>query len=455
MTFNFIKGILSYSKKDLNLKACLRGGQSFRWFISKDDENEFTGVIRDKIFTLRQSEASIEYTVHYNQLITKHPGNIDEELKEYFHLNEDLGDLYRNWSQKDANFCKRIEQYGNVLNGIRVLRLDPVENLFSFICSSNNNIKRITQMVNNMCCHFGELIGTLNDTDYYMFPSIERLSQNDVEDKLRKLNFGYRAKFINQAAVYIKNNFDEQWLFSLRENSYTDTINELIKIPGIGKKVADCISLMSLDKLEAIPVDTHVLNLARNMYNFVPKEAKKSLSDKTYKQIADSFRQLWGKYAGWAQTVMFIDDLAEFKKEKNNQVEKSEKLTLKRSVSDSMDIEPGLLPIEELRRILENKGIKLGDSQSKQELIELYLKFVKPQPQRLRKSCKHEETKVVSLKLENISLSEAKERRQKRFKTNLDHDQEMETSPKKITLKRPNLNSSKKDGDIKKLKFDF
>lgn len=345
MTLNFINGILSYTKKELNLKACLKGGQSFRWFISDHAHNEFIGVIRDKIFTLRQNEESIEYTVHYNQKITKDPGNVDEELKDYFHLNEDLAGLYLNWSQKDEKFRQRIEQYGNVLNGIRVLRLDPVENLFSFICSSNNNIKRITQMVNNMCSHFGDLIGTLNDTNYYMFPSIDRLCQKDVEDKLRKLNFGYRAKFIHQAALYTNNNFDEKWLFSLRQKDYNETVNELVKIPGIGKKVADCISLMSLDKLDAIPVDTHVLNLARNMYNFVPKEAKKSLSDKTYKQIGDSFRQMWGKYAGWAQTVMFIDDLVEFKKEKINQ-EKVDKKSLKRSVSDTI-----LTPKKNLKKI--------------------------------------------------------------------------------------------------------
>lgn len=346
MTLNFVKGILSYSKNDLNLKACLRGGQSFRWFVSHEDENEFNGVIRDKIFTLKQTENSIEYTVHFNKEITENIGNIDEELRDYFHLNEDLAELYQNWSQRDDKFCKRIEKHGKVLNGIRVLRLDPVENLFSFICSSNNNIKRITQMVNNMCCHFGNFIGTLNENNYYMFPTIERLAQKDVEDKLKKLNFGYRSKFIHQAAVYINNNFNEDWLFSLRKKDYNDTISELVKIPGIGKKVADCISLMSLDKLDAIPVDTHVLSLARNMYNFVPKEAKKSLSDKNYKQIADSFRQLWGKYAGWAQTVMFIDDLVEFKKEKLNQLDKNDKVILKRTVSDTK-----LTPKKNLKKI--------------------------------------------------------------------------------------------------------
>jgi hypothetical protein len=78
---------------------------------------------------------------------------------------------------------------------------------------------------------------------------------------------------------------------------------------------------MSLDKLdEAIPVDTHVFSIAKDTYGFFKsagksdKAAKNNLSDKAYKEIGDQFRQLWGKYAGWAQTIMFVDDLSIYRK---------------------------------------------------------------------------------------------------------------------------------------------
>jgi len=185
-------------------------------------------------------------------------------------------------------FKNRVATYPSVLNGIRVLRQEPVENLFSFICSSNNNIKRITQMVANMCLHFGNKIGTLEGIDYYGFPTIERLAQDDVEDKLKILSFGYRAKFIAKAAVYLKETHSEEWLYSLRNSSYAEAHKELCKIYGVGRKVADCVCLMSMDKLEAIPVDTHVLSIAKNQYKFNIKQAdskSNSLSETAYKEI--------------------------------------------------------------------------------------------------------------------------------------------------------------------------
>ena len=127
------------------------------------------------------------------------------------------------------------------------------------------------------------------------FRLIERLAANDVEAKLRQLSFGYRAKYINQAAIYLLKshvNSDKDWLYSLRTKPYEEVHKELIKIPGIGNKVADCVALMSLDKLEAIPVDTHVLSIATNIYKFNPlkNDSNKSsktanLTDKTYKII--------------------------------------------------------------------------------------------------------------------------------------------------------------------------
>jgi N-glycosylase/DNA lyase len=296
-------GVLNVSKSELNLKACLKGGMSFRWQLTNESntQTEFIGVSKENIFVLKQDSAKslIEYSAYSsssNSLISSQSDNdIRHELEDYFHLKENLVDLYAEWSRRDVKFREKVNAHSNVLGGIRLLRLDPVENLFSFICSSNNNIKRITQMVANMCNHFGQPIGDLNGVTYYSFPSISRLAEADVEKKLRELSFGYRAKFIYQAACYLKKQLtnDQQWLYSLRSRPYDQVLVELIKIPGIGKKVADCICLMSLDKLEAIPVDTHVLSIARNIYGFAPtnsnetaaKVKSNNLSDKAYKTI--------------------------------------------------------------------------------------------------------------------------------------------------------------------------
>lgn len=334
-TLKAFSGALSGVKKaDLNLATTLFGGMSFRWRLH--GEGKFLGVIGHRVYILRQNESEdrIEFTSYSAQEQDDAQGGSQykepaEELRDYFRLNEDLNDLCQYWSKRDAKFRDRVETYPDVLLGIRVLRLHPVENLFSFICSSNNNIKRITQMVSNMCVHFGRKIGSIDGSgtdQHYAFPSISRLAESDVEEKLRKLSFGYRAKFIHQAAVHLAKTSPtcEDWLFSLRTQPYEHVHQELTKIPGIGKKVADCICLMSMDKLEAIPVDTHVLSLARTLYNFDKSSPKagqaktnNNLTDKSYWEIAGKFRDLWGKYAGWAQTIMFVDDLKSFQKVKS------------------------------------------------------------------------------------------------------------------------------------------
>jgi N-glycosylase/DNA lyase len=170
-----------------------------------------------------------------------------------------------------------------------MLNQDPIENLFSFICSSNNNIKRIRKMIKALTENFGILIGSIDGEEYFTFPTIDRLAQNDVESKLRDLKFGYRAKFIQQAAIYLKSRFkDSNEIYELRKSSYKEVFNELVKVPGIGNKVADCICLMSFHKFQAVPIDTHVLSIASNTYNF--KEVKqngknKTITNKNYLEI--------------------------------------------------------------------------------------------------------------------------------------------------------------------------
>lgn len=313
-----VTGSLRVSINELNLKATLLGGQSFRWKICSNNENSLVGVIEDKIVFLEQSDENncINYNVYLNK--TKHDNeklqfDIETKLKDYFRLDINLNDYYLKWSSMDESFKEQVGKNKEKLQGIRVLRQQPVENIFSFICSQNNNIKRITTMVENLCIHYGYHIGKIDDKDYYSFPSIESLTRDGVESKLRALNFGYRAKYIYQAALYIQKYHEtENNLISLRDKPYNEVLNELVNIPGIGNKVADCICLMSMDKLQAVPVDTHILKIARHKYKFIENHLngkKKGLTKKGYNEIADKFRQLWGDYAGWAQTVLFIDDL--------------------------------------------------------------------------------------------------------------------------------------------------
>lgn len=244
-------------------------------------------------------------------------------LRDYLNLEPNLTELYEKWSQADLNFKKRAPKF----TGVRILRQDAWETLCAFICSSANNIPRITQMVGNLQKTYGTYIGTLHGEDFHDFPTPDALSGPDTESELRKLGFGYRAKYLAATAKTIAKEKPENWLQTLCNTEpyegpdvklvepegrpgYRKAHEELVALQGVGPKVADCICLMGMGWAEAVPVDTHVFSIAQKDYKF--KAAQKNLNKKMYVAIANHFRQLWGREAGWAHSVLFAADLKTF-----------------------------------------------------------------------------------------------------------------------------------------------
>ncbi|KAB8299192.1 hypothetical protein EYC80_001291 [Monilinia laxa] len=292
----------------------------------------------------------------------------DEEteslLRHYLNLSPNLTELYEQWSLVDPNFKKRAPKF----TGVRILKQDAWEALVGFICSSNNNIIRISQMVNNLCLHYGPLIGHLNDQPFHDFPKPEALTGPGVESHLRTLGFGYRAKYIAQTASIVASK-PKGWLENLRNPEtfdrpfegeipaggrpgYRKAHEELLELQGVGPKVADCVCLMGLGWGEAVPVDTHVWQIAQRDYKF-GKGKHKSLTKATYDAIGDHFRGLWGKEAGWAHSVLFAADLKTFSDKLTTKVEVKadevevkkengeileEKVTIKREYPSEMEI---------------------------------------------------------------------------------------------------------------------
>ncbi|CAO3655580.1 unnamed protein product [Mucor fragilis] len=281
----------------------LRCGQSFRW--KQLDEN-WVSVLNGKLVILKETPTTILYG--YDQELN--PGAVTE-IRDYFQLDRvSLKDCYQRWSKIDANFAKKSVNF----QGIRMLRQDPWENLISFICSSNNNISRISQMVNKMCVRFGKKAAVLDDTEFYEFPTLDEITTDDnkVESILRELGFGYRAKYIANTCSKIKADhpdLKEKWLHTLRNVPYGEAKSSLMTLQGVGPKVADCVCLMSLDQTESIPVDTHVWQIALRDYGFSTKKRGKTLDSKLYLQVGDHFRTLFGEYSGWAHSVLFTADL--------------------------------------------------------------------------------------------------------------------------------------------------
>ncbi|ORX53936.1 DNA glycosylase [Hesseltinella vesiculosa] len=297
---------LKVAPKELRLDT-LRCGQSFRWKQVK--ERHWACAMQGQLFVLKEDPHTVYYGVTPAEAKNPHTtGPIKTALYDYFQLDlVCLETEYQRWAKADHHFNSKALAFP----GIRILRQDPWENLICFICSSNNNITRISQMVDKLCIEYGTKIATLEDEDYYGFPTLDSLATG-VEGRLRELGFGYRAKYIHQTAQTLKHDHAPDWLLSLRQQEYEATKTALMTLAGVGPKVADCICLMSMDHAETIPVDTHVWQIAAREYGFSKKATSKTLSPALYKDIADHFRNVFGPFSGWAHSVLFSAELKSF-----------------------------------------------------------------------------------------------------------------------------------------------
>lgn len=239
-------------------------------------------------------------------------------LSDYFNLDVDLAKLAKYWSSQDPHYSF-VNQH---IFGCRMLRQDPVECLFQFICSSNNHISRIHGMVNHLCRAYGTKMeisqGIVQGSDgedvdaMYAFPTIEQLQAVTDED-LRANGFGYRAAYIRTTAqqLHAMPQGGREWLLQLREKPFAEVIEELTQLAGVGPKVAACVALFSCDKHDSIPVDTHVWKLACQRY--LPGMRNKTLTPKLHPVIMEAFVKVFGDYAGWAHNALFISQLASHK----------------------------------------------------------------------------------------------------------------------------------------------
>ncbi|KAJ6596983.1 DNA glycosylase [Mycena vulgaris] len=310
-------------ESELCLSSVLKCGQSFRW-ITAGSPPEYRLCLPDRLVCLKQNPTTLFYRT---VLPDPQPSALQLSLRQaetlvwlnsYFQLDVDLQNLYAEWATRDKVFSSIEARFA----GIRMLRQDPWENLISFICSSNNNIGRITKMVQSLCRHYSAPLLSLADPSdpsiqmqYHPFPPPSVLAAPDVGVTLRALGFGYRAGFIERTAKMLVETHDspEKFLASLRSVSTENAREELLKFVGVGRKVADCVLLMSLDKKEVVPVDTHVHQIAIKHYGLKGSlTSKANMTPKLYEEISTRLVAVWGDYAGWAHSVLFTSDLKAF-----------------------------------------------------------------------------------------------------------------------------------------------
>lgn len=339
MTVDTLWNKIKISPTELSLEKVLRCGQTFRW---KNINNTWSFTIEDRIILLKQDEENLHYSwLMKESLVDSSAAAISRQntetlnfINDYFNLSINLTSLYKHWMIQNENYKNKkiLSSPFTKFKGIRILRQDPWETTISFICSSNNNVKRISKMCENLCTEYGTYLNTYKGVDYFTFPSAKVLSSSpSVETKLRELGFGYRAKYIYQTARLLTSTLSIKELNSLRESSYEDSHSYLLQLTGVGPKVADCICLMALDKHDIVPVDTHVYQIAIRDYKFKGKKDLKTMNKKVYEDIREYFKEIFGEYAGWAQSVLFASDLSDM----NNGINVKEEVIVEAKVTST------------------------------------------------------------------------------------------------------------------------
>ncbi len=269
---------------EVDLDQTLDGGQAFLWRLQPS--GRYRGVLGSRVVEFFDCNGDVGIERRFDPI----DADAVSDAREYFDWRLDTDQLRRRLSE-EPHFGMELSE-GPVL---RVLRQDPWECLIAFVCSQNSNIPRIKTMIAAVGS-YGTQIGS--HPWEFAFPSPEQVA--DVgESRLREAGLGYRAKHLSRtASVVARGGVD---LHALRSAGYGDAKTALMSLPGVGPKVADCVSAYSLDKREAFPVDVHVRRAVERLYGL--KEGMK------YDDIGEWARDRFGKWAAIAQLYLFRNQI--------------------------------------------------------------------------------------------------------------------------------------------------
>ncbi|MBQ0005489.1 MAG: 8-oxoguanine DNA glycosylase [Clostridiales bacterium] len=232
---------------DMNLEHVFDCGQCFRW--NKNEENGYTGVAG--------GNACHVYLDEDAGLLTLNASGGDENFwRAYFDLDTDYGAIKEELASREPKI-RAAEEAGY---GIRILNQDFYEVLISFIISQNNNIPRIKKCIEAICERYGDRID-FEGKEYYSFPKAEVIAKVPV-DEIAELKLGYRSSYIVRAA--------RKYL----EEGVPSDAEKVLDYYGVGPKVANCIKLFGLRRLDAFPIDTWVKKIMNDMYGFEENDIK-------------------------------------------------------------------------------------------------------------------------------------------------------------------------------------
>ena len=268
-----------------NLRDIFECGQCFRWNIEED--GSYTGVFGRNVLNVKKQNNAILFKGICE-------GDIIPTIIDYFDLERDY-ELIKSKLERVDNNMKESIKYGT---GIRILNQDLWETIISFIISANNNIPRIKGIIERLSENYGDKI-VYNGKEYFTFPTPKQLENVSVEE-FRKLGLGFRdIRLYETTKMVLNKEVDIENLHNIKDTNIVR--DELLKLSGVGPKVADCILLFStLKRFDVFPIDVWVRRVMNDLY--IHKEKEQDVSKKEILQIAN---EKFGDLEGIAQQYLF------------------------------------------------------------------------------------------------------------------------------------------------------
>ncbi|MGN0177110.1 MAG: DNA glycosylase [Methanobrevibacter sp.] len=268
----------------------------------KQVNNSFKEVVQvnDKpvIFDVKQSGEFLDF--NFSGEITQKEAI--SKINYIYDLDFDLNKFYKYLSNH-----AELSAMPEFCNGLRLfLASNPFECIISSICSANNSIKRWTKSISDIKQKWGT-----NYHDFYSFPSVQILKDvfldeeeefdlsdnNDLcncSNNLKSCGVGYRAPYMRKASEFFTFEMD---FSEIQKMSYDEAFETILKVPGVGPKVADCILLYGFNFREAFPSDVWIKRIVSHLY-FDDK-------DISVPKVREFGMEEFGKNAGYVQLYMF------------------------------------------------------------------------------------------------------------------------------------------------------
>lgn len=260
-----------------DLEKTLSCGQVFRW---ERTGNQWYGVVGDRVLKIQQEGRRLRYRGA--------PGSF---IRDYFQLDLDLPPILAS-IDRDPLIHASLQR----CHGLRIIRQPAWECLASYICATFANIPGIRHRIELLARSFGEPVPFEGKT-YYGFPTPDAIAGAD-DCTLRACKVGYRAPYLCDTARLIRE--DPAFYARIAALGYEDAHRELLRLRGVGNKVADCVLLFAFQRYEAVPVDVWIARILNTCYG-------RGAGLRTYPRLQGLARELFGEFAGYAQEYLFCD----------------------------------------------------------------------------------------------------------------------------------------------------